>query len=310
MKRIPLLSWCLLAGLVSMAACSPGTTTPPPLPPPGDVASERFDFPLTRADVALKEQGGAEAVSLDELVALLAGDNAGLKAELDEMLASLDANPPVLEGTPATGETLKAMKAHLVYNTALLRENEAADFPAASEHLDQAVYFERANKIELAEIHYRKAAGLDPENAMALAGLGRCLRGTGKLEEAADALGRALAVAPDRPGWLADLGEVQELMGNDEAALETYRKALGLKPDLARIFPRLAVLQWRAGDPDAAQATVAEGQKHGAMFEKSFIAMIEGRLETDAPQEAMPAVPETDITHEEPETPVPDGVQP
>jgi tetratricopeptide (TPR) repeat protein len=309
MRHITLLSWCLAAGLVTLSACSPGPTVPPP-PPPGNVAAERFDFPLTRKDVALKERGGAEALDIDELVTLLAGDNAAFRTELDEMLASIDANPPVVDGAPATGETLDSMKAHMVYGTTLLRENEAAEFASANEHLDQATYFERANRIEVAEIHYRKAVLLEPQNAMALAGLGRCLRGSGKLDEAADALARALAVAPDRPGWLADLGEVQELAGNDEAALETYRKALALKPDLARVFPRMAVLQWRAGDPDAAKVTVAEGQKHGAVFEKSFIAMLEGRLETDTPPEDMQDMPKPDVIPEEPESPVPDGAQP
>ena len=65
--------------------------------------------------------------------------------------------------------------------------------------------FEIASYLDPVEA-FRKAASIDPRAHPALHGLGKTLQALGRHQEAAGALGRAIAVEPRNPDYLNDRG--------------------------------------------------------------------------------------------------------
>lgn len=106
-----------------------------------------------------------------------------------------------------------------------------------------------------AKAAYETALALVPEHAPSIAGQGRLAVGSGRLDDAMAAFGRAAAIVP-LPEYMIALGDVQLAAGNAAAAAQTYDvaraeiqlfQAAGVVVDVD-----LAVFEADHGDPQAA----------------------------------------------------------
>lgn len=82
-----------------------------------------------------------------------------------------------------------------------------------------------SNRYDIALATYKEAARLDPENAQAHHGMGMALRRMGRLDEAFEALEKALEL--DRTLWrsLVEIAKIHEQRDDFDAALEAYAEA-------------------------------------------------------------------------------------
>ena len=89
-----------------------------------------------------------------------------------------------------------------------------------------------------AEVAYREYLSGSPDNALVLFNLGLTLVNLGRLDEAAQQLGRAVEIRPDLGGaWLA-LGNAHQLRGRPDAAEQGFRKAAAADPASAEAPPQ------------------------------------------------------------------------
>lgn len=87
-----------------------------------------------------------------------------------------------------------------------------------------------------AERRGRAMLELEPDNFEALKLLGNIAAQTGRVQEAAELLSRAVALNPGRADALNDLGIARQALGRFEAALEAYERAIALDPDFAEAY--------------------------------------------------------------------------
>jgi len=92
----------------------------------------------------------------------------------------------------------------------------------------------------------------DPANAEALRALIDSLLETGRGDEAAAQVSRAVAAHPEAPVFLTLEGRVLARQGKIEAARSSFEKAQKLDPSYAPALVGLAALESRAGNPDQA----------------------------------------------------------
>ena len=72
--------------------------------------------------------------------------------------------------------------------------------------------------------------------------MGIALISQGKLEEAIEALNKALSIKPDYTDAHYNMGIALQAAGKLEEAVETYNKALTLKPDYAEVYCNMGVV--------------------------------------------------------------------
>jgi tetratricopeptide (TPR) repeat protein len=94
-------------------------------------------------------------------------------------------------------------------------------------------------KVHEAEICYRKALTLNPDNAVTHNNLGLVLHSLGKPDEAAACFRKALALSADYALAHNNLGVVLQKLGKPDDAQRCYRKALDLAPDYAEAHNNL-----------------------------------------------------------------------
>jgi Flp pilus assembly protein TadD len=166
--------------------------------------------------------------------------------------------------------------------------------PALIRILDKAMQDHRAGRLAEAELGYRQALQLDPDNPDALHLLGILAGAMGDHAKAAELVGRSLRRKQTSDAYLhlgvahAALGRIPEAVknlrttirldprnalahhhlgnaysqiGRREEARAAYRAAIGLKPDLAEAYSNLGLIAtWREGDPEA-RALLALGER-------------------------------------------------
>ncbi|MGP1667038.1 MAG: type IV pilus biogenesis/stability protein PilW, partial [Rhodanobacter sp.] len=141
---------------------------------------------------------------------------------------------------------------------ALEKLTRALQFDAnyAPAHTVIAVLYERINKPEQAELHYRKAVALEPNNGAPNNNLGQFLCSTGKFVEGESYFRKAVADpfygTPDVA--LANAG-LCALRANDEKAAESnFRDAVARNPNNADALFQLANLLYSRNDAFHARA--------------------------------------------------------
>src|SRR5262245_36364313 len=97
----------------------------------------------------------------------------------------------------------------------------------------------RAGDSKTAEALARECLVANPGRADALELLGGLLAQGGRLEEAADVLGRATAVRPDEPVMRTNLGEVLRRLGRPAEAAGHLRTAVAAAPDFPEAYYNL-----------------------------------------------------------------------
>jgi Flp pilus assembly protein TadD len=112
----------------------------------------------------------------------------------------------------------------------------------------------RANHLDAADTHIRKALMLAPSSPYALSVLGRLRLAQGRYDEALDALSRAAKLAPDDPEIENFLGLALSHKGLRAQAENALRKAIELQPDYADAHNNLAVIYITAKPPAVALA--------------------------------------------------------
>ncbi|WP_353860658.1 tetratricopeptide repeat protein [Azospirillum formosense] len=115
------------------------------------------------------------------------------------------------------------------------------------EALAIALDLHTAGRTDEAETLYGRILDAVPDepNALHLYGL-LCAQG-GRLDQAADLLGRAVALRAGQPEYRANLAALHQARGNPAAAAQEYRAALRLCPDSAALAFPLAAAARQAG---------------------------------------------------------------
>ena len=103
-----------------------------------------------------------------------------------------------------------------------------------------------------AEAEYRRAFGLEPQNAPAVASLASLIARLGQLDEAVALLQRAIAIDPLRATLHGSLALDLLSLGRYDEAEAALRHSIELQPHAAQAYYRLAVIQILRGKPAAA----------------------------------------------------------
>lgn len=106
--------------------------------------------------------------------------------------------------------------------------------PALSEgevHFQTAVALHRQGRLEEAANRYGLALALNPTDVRCWGNLGVVLRAQEKVEAAATCYRRTLALDPENAGAWSNLGNALRWMGRLEEGLECQRRAVAIKPD-------------------------------------------------------------------------------
>jgi tetratricopeptide (TPR) repeat protein len=154
-----------------------------------------------------------------------------------------------------------------------------ADFDAALSHLDRViaiapqrdVFLEKARTLDQASLHqaslkpqaraaWQAILHVVPENAEAMARLGRLAWEDGDRATAASMLERAAKADAPASVWF-DLGLVREDLRDHDGAAAAYRKAIDIKPDHAEAALNLGTVLQEKGDLDGAMRAYAQAYR-------------------------------------------------
>lgn len=119
---------------------------------------------------------------------------------------------------------------------------------------DEARLLLEAGELDAAHAQAVTAACLAPFEPVHDELVGDCFAALGRLEEAADAYGCAVARAPDRAGAWSRLGVVAERLGDLEAAATAFERALAVEPATLEALRELASVRVRQRRLDEAAA--------------------------------------------------------
>lgn len=172
------------------------------------------------------------------------------------------------------------------------RRPPAEPVPDVVEKVGLGLQHHRAGRLSQAELAYREALALDPENvdalhflgviahqrgkhgqaeelisqallrntlnAVAYSNLGNALRAQGKHEQAVASYGRALALEPNYVDALVNLGAAYRAQGELDQAVASYRKALSLEPDMSVAHSNLGHALAQQGNLEEADACLRQ----------------------------------------------------
>jgi tetratricopeptide (TPR) repeat protein len=119
-------------------------------------------------------------------------------------------------------------------------------FPIAVEHHQKGDFGE-------AERLYRAVVQRDPRHDEALNLLGVLTVQTGRPEEAAELIGRAIKIDGAKPEFHYNLGLARLALNDRDAAIECFRRAVALRPDYAEALTNLGNLFLNKGDNEEAE---------------------------------------------------------
>ena len=126
------------------------------------------------------------------------------------------------------------------------------------------------NRLEAAEVQYRRALALSNDEPGALFGLGVTQRRGGHYVDAAKSFDALVIVDPDYPGLDLERGLVYEAQGLSARAVEAFSSALEAHPNDPELLLRLGAAQVGAMQLDEAEQTlnkVREANPHSAELE-------------------------------------------
>jgi protein O-GlcNAc transferase len=126
------------------------------------------------------------------------------------------------------------------------------DSVSAASLFEMAVKEHQAGQLARAEQLYRGVLEQAPEHTDAMLLLSEVVLQSGRLEDAAALLERAIHIAPDNAIYLANLGDIYRCLGQSSQALAKLLLAIARKPDFAEAVFSLAVTFEEQGDVDAA----------------------------------------------------------
>ena len=146
------------------------------------------------------------------------------------------------------------------------------DAPSArtAELFDAAMRQHQAGRMAEAEALYRQVLAAEPGHPDALHGVGILAYQNGRLEEAADLIGRAVA-ALDAPEFLTNLGAVLHELGRFDEAAAVYRRALAKQPASPGAHNNLGNTLQVLGDPTGAEAAYRRAIELHANYPAAFI---------------------------------------
>lgn len=161
-----------------------------------------------------------------------------------------------------------------------------------SRELKEGILLLRGGRVAQAEEAFRQALDTQPEQApQAHHLLGTLCYNQGRLEEAEQHLGAAVAAKSEiAPAWL-ELGNTRSDLGNVEGAVEAFSQALRLDPNLARAHYGRAVLRdYAEADAwadeyaalEAAYERAAPGSRDRCDLAWAIAAVLEARDDVDA----------------------------
>ena len=134
-------------------------------------------------------------------------------------------------------------------------------------HNNLGVIFQNFGKIEEAESSYRKAIEFDPNYAEAHSNLGIVLKNLNKFEEAELSCRKAIELKPDIIIAQYNLGNVLGVLGKLDDAIKSYKKTIELKPNFAEAHNNLGTLLLQLGKIDEAE----ESYKKATELNQGFI---------------------------------------
>jgi len=105
----------------------------------------------------------------------------------------------------------------------------------ADQALNLALSQQHAGQFAAAEATCRRILAAQPQHPEALYRLGLIALAAGRPEQAAEAIGSAVALRADEPDWHSNLAVVLRRCGKTEEAVVSLRLALALRPDLHHV---------------------------------------------------------------------------
>ena len=127
-----------------------------------------------------------------------------------------------------------------------------------SVHLALADILDAQQNHGAAELHYRRALELSPDDAAALTGLGRVLRLSGREKEAEAAWRRVLKINPEQVGAMVNLALLIMSRGRNNEAQAYLEKALNLAPGHAKTWFQYGNVMLNQNRPDLADEAFAK----------------------------------------------------
>ena len=182
----------------------------------------------------------------------------------ESYVRALDCEPRHLAAWQALGAVLDALGR---FNEALAAWQQARELAPADASLwyNTAVTLIHLQRYDEALQSSRQACRLDPDGPAWLTA-GVCLRQTGRLHEARDALVRATQLCPaDANGW-NNLGNVLLALGQPEQAIAAYERALAHSGPSAETLTNRAVAQAARGAHELAVADCSRALEHSPAY--------------------------------------------
>jgi tetratricopeptide (TPR) repeat protein len=176
-----------------------------------------------------------------------AGD---LERAIESFKMAMSQNPDLVEARIHLGLALKKLRR---YDEALEVLEEAVKdlrkIDANVSMLQTALgeVYEAMAMLDYAGHSFKLAVKNNKKNCDAIAGLGRVLRGQGRLEEALELLADGAKRMPDRPALLLELGLAYKDFRLETQATETLTKAVELDEDLTAAYRPLIELLDKGG---------------------------------------------------------------
>ncbi|MFH1569249.1 MAG: tetratricopeptide repeat protein [Gemmatimonadota bacterium] len=174
---------------------------------------------------------------------------------------------------------------------------------AARPHLRLGILLRQQGRLDEAEEALRRALALEPRSAPALNSLGNLHAARGQLDLAAREYEAALAILPSYPEALANLADLRSRQGEHEAAAQLYERALPLAGNRPEVLNNLGTAHLRAGRHAAAeealrQALSLEPSASGTWY--NLGGALEGQGKTAGALEAYARACQLDSTNAKP----------
>ena len=160
----------------------------------------------------------------------------------------------------------------------------AVEKDSPSVHLTLADILDEQGNHGGAELHYRRALELSPDDVAALTGLGRVLRFTGRDGEAEAAWRRVLEINPEQIGAMVNLALLIMSRGRNNEAQAFLEKALTLAPGHAKTWFQYGNVMLNQNRPDLAgeafvKATTLDPDDFEAHVHLGFARLLMGDYE-------------------------------
>jgi tetratricopeptide (TPR) repeat protein/TolB-like protein len=148
---------------------------------------------------------------------------------------------------------------------------------------------EATGKHDLGLQEFQQALHLDPLNGLALAGLARSYRRSGRIADAEATYQRAIALRSNDWDAYNNYGQFCHGQGKYAQAIVQYQKALQLTPDNAQVLGNLGAAYIDAGDPkqfpmaeESLKRAIKVAPSYGAYANLGFLYMQESRFQEGA----------------------------